>query len=126
MNAVRRHETPNRLPSIRTTVHQRLGPTIFTTTCITRVYTREDNICASIAVVGIVCLTSHLSQHRRRLPRLFAIKYLNENYSLHPGINDSFITFVFKFLFGNVILITYRCTYIINKTQLCLPTLHVY
>ena len=53
---------------------------------ITRVYTREDNICASIAVVGIVCLTSHLSQYRRRLPRLFAIEYFNENYSLHPGI----------------------------------------
>ena len=49
-------------------------------------YTREDNICASIAVVGIVCLTSHLSQHRRRLSRLFAIEYFNENYSLHPGI----------------------------------------
>ena len=40
-------------------------------------YAREDNICAS--VVGIVCLTSHLSQHRRRLPRLFAIEYFNEN-----------------------------------------------
>ena len=86
-----------------------------------RVYTREDNICAS--VVGIVCLTSHLSQHRRRLPRLFAIEYFNKN---TVYILDSSITFVFKFLFGNVILITYRCTYIINKTQLRLPTWHVY
>ena len=44
-----------------------------------RAYTREDNICASVVVVGIVCLTSHLSQHRRRLPRLFVIEYFNRN-----------------------------------------------
>ena len=69
-------------------------------------YTGEDNICAS--VVGIVCLTSNLSQHRRHLPRLFAIEYFNEN---TVYILASSITFVLNFLFDNVILITYRCTY---------------
>ena len=39
-------------------------------------YTREDNICASACVVGIVF---NSGQHRRRRPRLFAIDYFNEN-----------------------------------------------
>ena len=54
-------------------------------------YTREDNICASACVVGIVF---NPGQHRRRRPRLFAIEYFNEYRVYIHKIG-------FKFLFGN-------------------------
>ena len=66
-----------------------------------RVYTREDNICASACVVRIVCLTSLLVNIEDA-----RLACLPLNISMR--IQCTSITFVFKFLFGNVLLINPR------------------